>query len=50
LNTARIQFWSKALAAILNDDHLAEAIVSEYTMTRDSLRSEEEKQRQIGLH
>jgi hypothetical protein len=50
LNTARIQFWSKALAAILNDDHLAEAIVSEYTMTRDSLRSEEEKQRQIVLH
>lgn len=50
LNTARVQFWSEVLEAIIDKRELAESVRSEYMMTRDNLRSDDEKKRQIGLH
>ncbi len=50
LNKARVEFWSEVLKATLEGRELPEQIREEYKKTRDSLRSEEEKQRQIGLH
>jgi hypothetical protein len=50
LNKARVVFWTEALNAILSDHNLDEKIIEVYKMTRDSLRSTEEKIRQMGLH
>ena len=50
LNKARIDFWSAVLKAILADTKLPQAVRDVYINTRDSLRSPEEKQRQVGLH
>jgi hypothetical protein len=50
LNTARITFWSTVLTHILKDEKVPELVIAEYTKTRDSLRSEDEKKRQQGLH
>ena len=50
LNQARVEFWSNVLAAELNNERVADSIVEQYQMTRDGLRSAEEKERQIGLH
>lgn len=50
LNTTRIQFWTDVLAAELHDTRITPEIVQAYQTTRDTLRSDEEKRRQIGLH
>jgi hypothetical protein len=50
LNTARVHFWSTVLTHILKDEKVPESVILEYTKTRDSLRSEDEKKRQQGLH
>ena len=50
LNEARIAFWTKVLAATLEGRTVGDDIVKDYVALRDSLRSEEEKERQVGLH
>lgn len=50
LNQARVQFWHQVLRAELQNQRVDRAIVHEYCITRDQLRSEEEKVRQRGLH
>jgi len=50
LARARIDFWMKALAAIVEDRPLLAEVVRAYEETRDSLRSDEEKERQRELH
>lgn len=50
LNRARIDFWSEVLAAELTDTRVSREIVAAYQATRDRLRSQDEKERQVGLH
>jgi hypothetical protein len=50
LTLARIAFWTDALAAVLADTNLAPETIERYQATRDSLRSDDEKRRQKGLH
>lgn len=50
LNNARIDFWTEVLEAILHGNPVPPSTVSQYIALRDSLRSEEEKKRQQGLH
>lgn len=50
LNAARITFWSDVLKNILQDKKVPEEVRLAYIATRDSLRSEDEKKRQKGLH
>ena len=50
LNRARIFFWSDVLASILKDEAVPTSLVEGYKAKRDSLRSEDEKKRQQGLH
>lgn len=50
LNQVRIKFWSGVLRSIMNKMPIPREIIDEYKKTRDSLRSEDEKTRQIGLH
>lgn len=50
LNTERIHFWTEILSYIQKDITVPESIVEEYKAKRDSLRSDDEKQRQKGLH
>lgn len=50
LNTARVHFWVNVLVATLNEQPVSDDIVGSYTHLRDSLRSEDEKQRQQNLH
>lgn len=50
LNEARIAFWGKVLKATLKNEVIAQTTVEEYQALRDSLRSDEEKKRQRGLH
>jgi len=46
----RISFWLQALQSVLDDTPLSEAVIRDYKNVRDSLRSEEEKERQRQLH
>ena len=50
LNTARLHFWSNVFDAVLKDEELPESIRTDYIAVRDSLRSADEKERQVGLH
>lgn len=50
LNGARVTFWSAVLESVLNKQPLAPSVREEYIKLRDSLRSEDEKKRQVGLH
>jgi hypothetical protein len=50
LAQVRIDFWEKVLGLVLEDKEVPPEIVEGYKKTRDSLRSEEEKERQQGLH
>jgi hypothetical protein len=50
LNEARITFWSTVLSHLLGNTPVPESVVEDYKRTRDSLRSDEEKKRQQGLH
>jgi hypothetical protein len=50
LTLARIEFWRKVLESILQDSALKEEVITAYKNERDSLRSFEEKERQLNLH
>ena len=50
LNTARMHFWNNILTHILQDIEIPQSLIAEYIVTRDALRSDEEKVRQKGLH
>ena len=50
LDEARIEFWGDVLAATLNNQSVSEERVRTYQEKRDSLRSDDEKKRQQGLH
>lgn len=50
LNTARVHFWSDVLEAVLSNTQVDQERVRKYQNLRDSLRSEDEKIRQKGLH
>jgi len=50
LTRARISLWTKALESVAADEPVPEAEVEAYRLERDSLRSPEEKQRQVNLH
>ena len=50
LALARIAFWSDVLHAVLQGTEVAPTRIDEYKRRRDALRTEDEKQRQIGLH
>lgn len=47
---ARIDFWHTILKATLDNKFVPREVTDAYKKTRDALRSEDEKQRQIGLH
>lgn len=50
LEERRIVFWSEVLKSVLTGRALDPTIRASYIHERDRLRSDEEKQRQIGLH
>lgn len=50
LNEARVTFWSTVLTHVLDNIPILDNVIEDYKKTRDSLRSEDEKKRQIGLH
>lgn len=50
LNQQRVFFWNDVLSAELNNHRVDREIVEAYKQNRDSLRSQEEKERQVGLH
>ena len=50
LNQNRITFWHQVLQAELQNHRVDRSIVTDYTSTRDQLRSEGEKVRQQNLH
>lgn len=50
LNKKRIDFWTDALRAVLDDRFLENNIIDDYKQARDTLRDEEERRRQVGLH
>jgi hypothetical protein len=50
LTEARVSFWLEVLESQLTETPIPETVVEEYKCLRDSLRSEEEKKRQEGLH
>lgn len=49
LNQKRIDFWTRVLETVLDDEVISEEVVAEYKNIRDTLRSGEEKQRQREL-
>jgi len=50
LAEVRIAFWTEAMLAVLHDEPLVSGVIREYQATRDTLRSDEEKERQRKLH
>ncbi len=50
LNTARVEFWSAVLSHVLKDERTPSHVIHTYIQTRDTLRSDDEKRRQQGLH
>lgn len=50
LNTSRITFWNEVLSSVLDEKEVSAETIERYKQTRDSLRSEDEKKRQEGLH
>ncbi len=50
LNTSRIYFWRDVLTCVLAREEVPHTIIEAYAKKRDSLRSDDEKQRQQGLH
>lgn len=50
LNTARIDFWSTVLSHELRRETVPKLTIEQYQNKRDALRSEDEKERQRGLH
>ncbi len=50
LNKARVEFWHDVLQAELRNERVRRDIVESYRITRDRLRSQDEKERQKNLH
>ncbi len=50
LNTARVYFWTQVLSYVLREEEVPIAVIGAYKNLRDSLRSEDERNRQKGLH
>ncbi len=50
LEEKRVSFWTEVLKATINGRPLSSEIRETYIRERDSLRSQEEKERQVGLH
>ncbi len=50
LNTTRVHFWGDILTHLLTGNPIPQSVIDAYKAKRDSLRSDEEKQRQQGLH
>jgi len=50
LNTERVHFWGQVLSYTLQQKELPEEIRTTYIKKRDTLRSTDEKKRQVGLH
>lgn len=50
LNRTRIDFWGNILQSVLENKKINENIIEEYKKTRDSLRDEEEMERQKILY
>ncbi len=50
LEQKRIQFWTEVLQSVLHNSPLTSETRTTYIKERDSLRSAEEKERQVGLH
>jgi len=50
LTIERIKFWASVLRAILSGTLVSQEVVEKYRGVRDTLRSDEEKKRQIDLH
>ncbi len=50
LSKKRVWFWSHVATAVQANSEISKEIIAEYKAARDSLRSLEEKERQIGLH
>ncbi len=50
LNERRIYFWKSVLDAVISEQEVPEEIIQKYRDARDSLRSEDERRRQQGLH
>ncbi len=50
LNEARVTFWNDVLTHVLNETPLPNERIETYKNLRDSLRSDDEKKRQQGLH
>lgn len=50
LNRARVTFWHDVLCSVVKDEEVPLSIIETYTQVRDSLRSDDEKRRQKGLH
>jgi len=50
LNKKRIDLWTNALVAVLADKTIDSGLVDSYKVLRDSLRDQEEKERQKYLH
>lgn len=50
LNTKRVHFWNTVLRHVIDKRELPTEIIEDYTTNRDTLRSDDEKKRQQGLH
>lgn len=50
LDQERVAFWTDVLTAMLDHTPVSQERINAYQHQRDTLRSEEEKQRQKGLH
>lgn len=50
LTTARVALWAHILDSVLHDTPLSEEVLQNYRELRDTLRSPEERHRQIDLH
>lgn len=50
LNEKRVELWATVLSSLLHETPLPQDTIETYKNERDALRSEEEKERQIGLH
>ena len=50
LDQARVLFWADVLASVINKTDVPTTRIQAYQTERDTLRSEEEKRRQQGLH
>jgi hypothetical protein len=50
LALVRIDFWHQVLKATLDNTFVSERLREQYIKTRDMLRSEDERKRQVGLH